>query len=221
MHVRTFTYISDAKVDMLLDQIPSGVKQTIAAELGFNFGLFSGKVGSEKQTLETRVQRLLAVEQHLRQAETLGTPAAPASWIEGVMSMSWIDAGAGCLLCIGGDDTRLLALAGSMKHIAGAAAPEATPIPFSFFPSIAAHLTAMTEKKLTQLDGLHGRLLDVALAPGLSQGAMGWAEALTWLRASQATVSQDVRFIARRLVQQSCAGIDVLLASPLFVELVE
>jgi hypothetical protein len=57
-----FTHISGTKVDMLLAQIPHQPNKKIAAEIGFNIGVLSGKVGSEINTLESRVSRVLAVE---------------------------------------------------------------------------------------------------------------------------------------------------------------
>jgi hypothetical protein len=61
-----FTYISDAKVDMILAQIPAVTQENIATKIGFNCGLLSGEVGSEARTLETRVARLRVVEDYVR-----------------------------------------------------------------------------------------------------------------------------------------------------------
>lgn len=220
-NTRYFSYISDAKVDMLLPQVPGGIKEKVAAELGFNLGLLSGKLASEVNTLEARVTRLVTVERYLLDAERIGTPAAPAAWIAGVMTMSWVNVGQGCLLYVGGYDSRLFALAGSAKHMAGTAAPESVEVPFSFFPTIAGHLSELTAADLMRIDGMSEKQQRVALTPGVFQGIHAWGQAITWLWVHQGALKQDVRFLAKRLAQQSYAGTDVLLASPLYVELAE
>jgi hypothetical protein len=75
--VRFFNYISDAKVDMLLPQIPAGKKQSIAAELGFNVALLSGNIRAQATTLDSLVARLLAVEKYIRNNESMGPPSDP------------------------------------------------------------------------------------------------------------------------------------------------
>jgi hypothetical protein len=78
--LRFFTYISDAKVDMLLPQIPHQHKEKIAAEVGVELGFLNAKVSSETNTLESRVSRLLVVERFLREhatPETVGSPGLP------------------------------------------------------------------------------------------------------------------------------------------------
>lgn len=71
--MRFFSYISDAKVEMLLPQIPAGNKQTIAAELGLNVALLSGRIRAEIESLDNRVARLLAVEKYIRANESIGS----------------------------------------------------------------------------------------------------------------------------------------------------
>ncbi|MDX8392917.1 MAG: SAVMC3_10250 family protein, partial [Mariprofundaceae bacterium] len=81
--MRYFLYISDAKVNMLLPQIPSAIKATISARLGFNVGVLSGELQTERLSLDDRIHRLDAVEQHLLSTQTLGTCDKPDTWIRG------------------------------------------------------------------------------------------------------------------------------------------
>src|SRR5947209_3550855 len=98
--MRYYTYISDAKVDMLLTQVPKGLKQKIAAEVGFNLGVVSGKIAVEAQTLDTRVARLKVVEAYVRETEEVGSPSVPKTWIEGRTAAVGVDLGEGALLYI-------------------------------------------------------------------------------------------------------------------------
>jgi hypothetical protein len=81
--VRNYLYIADAKVDMYLPQIKSVEKQKIAAKLGFNVGLLTGSIETERMSLENRIYRLAAVEKDIRRKE-LGSIESVSSWVEGV-----------------------------------------------------------------------------------------------------------------------------------------
>ena len=94
--LRYFTYISDAKVDVFLAQIPHQHKEKIASDIGFNIGVLSGKIASETNTLESRVSRVLAVERFIRDKaseETLGTPSQPQAWIQGSATATAVNVG--------------------------------------------------------------------------------------------------------------------------------
>jgi hypothetical protein len=83
--MRYYIYISDAKVDMLLPQVPGAVRAKVAMKLGVNIQLFSGSLQKEQSTLDNRVARLEAVEQYLRQTEgeRIGGPSDLTPWIAG------------------------------------------------------------------------------------------------------------------------------------------
>jgi hypothetical protein len=83
--MRNYLYISDAKVDMYLPQIKSVEKQKIAAKLGFNVGLLTGSIETERMSLENRIYRLAAVEKEIRRNE-IGSIENVSSWVEGVDS---------------------------------------------------------------------------------------------------------------------------------------
>jgi len=220
--MRYYTYISDAKVDMILPQVPTGVREKVAAELGFNLGFISGKLGSETQTLETRVARLGVVERYILETETIGTPSQPAKWIRGQVPMSAMDIWDGCLFFLGEGDNWILALAGSKKHLAGAAAPETVSVPFSFLPDIASILSRWTETQPEMLDAIPERLGADSLAAGISQGAKAWLEIIVWCSGlHERSLKQTASFLAKRLLSDQYAGINVVLASPLYVEVLD
>jgi hypothetical protein len=49
--MKYYVYISDAKIDMLLPQVPHEVKKKMASEFGFDFKLLKG---SKRQKLKVR-----------------------------------------------------------------------------------------------------------------------------------------------------------------------
>jgi len=209
--LRYFTYISDAKVDMLLPQIRTGKKQTIAAELGFNAALLSGKIRAEAAMLDTRVARLLAVEKYIRANEAFDK-SGTQGWLERIGARSFsilLEGGALLWLCEEGD----CLLAGSVSHLAGAA-PIQGGSPFSELAGIMALVSRAAPGVLPYFDG---------------SDAWPHAESMradfVWLRNLIAYVRetcerrgqppQEIGFLARRLV----ANEHLVLASPLYVEL--
>jgi hypothetical protein len=221
-NTRYFTYISDAKVDMILGQIPAGVQEKVSAKLGFDFVVLKGEIGSEAQTLQTRVARLGVLEDHIRSNEPLGSPDAPAKWIAGEAFASSMDVGEGCLLFIAHTKSGILALAGSAKHLAAGAAPTAVSVTFSFFPSIAKTLVGLVDRYPKQLIAIPESKNVRRLAPGISQGARAWTEAIVWCGGRHEQVPQGkIGFLAKRLAEDDYTGIKTVLASPLYVETFE
>ena len=221
-HSRFFTYISDAKVDMILGQIPAGVQETVSAKLGFDFVVLKGELGSEAQSLQTRVARLGVVEDHIRKNEPIGSPDAPAKWIAGEVVASSMNVGEGCVLFMADIESGVLALAGSTKHLAGAAAPSEVLVTFSFFPTIAETLVRLMERNPRTLTEIPESVDTRVLGSGVSQGAKAWAESIVWCHGRHEKLPQGkIGFLAKRLAEQDYAGVKTVLASPLYVETFE
>jgi hypothetical protein len=209
--MRFFSYISDAKVDMLLPQIPTGKKQSIAAELGFNFGLLSGKIGAQANALDMRVTRLLAVEKHIRFNERLGTPSKPEAWVESTRLSScsvYLEGGALLWVCEGA--TWLLVLAGTAKHLTGATPTRELRAPYSEMAGI---MTLVPPDMIQHFDG--SEYWPIALH--MSKKAV-WLQNLADY-VNKSGPFQDISFMARCLVSESYHGRSLVLASPLYVEL--
>lgn len=66
---------------MLLPQIPLKAKQKITSEIGFDIKILSGKIKTERDSLDDRVSRLLVVERYLRDTQRIGSLREPAPWI--------------------------------------------------------------------------------------------------------------------------------------------
>lgn len=204
---------------MILGQIPAGVQEEVSAKLGFNLAAVKGEIASKTQTLQTRVARLRVVEDYVRKSEPVGSPDVPSKWIAGEVLASSMDVGAGCILFIADTESGILALAGSAKHLAAAAAPTTVAVTFSFFPTIAKTLVDCIPKRLVAIPESKNVCL---LTPGISQGAKAWAEAIVWCHGRHEQLAQvKIGFLAKRLDEHDYNGIKTVLASPLYVEMLE
>jgi hypothetical protein len=222
--LRYFTYISDAKVDVLLAQIPHQHKEKIAAEIGFNLGVLSGKVVSETTTLESRVSRVLAVERYIRDkasGETLGTPSLPRAWIEGSALATAGNVGKGALLYVFSGKTWYFALAGSAKHLAGVAAPQEVDAPFSFLPDIVKTLSRLMDGEPTKLVSFWDESLKQLHNAGIPTGfADEWFRVIRYFATNGQNegTPQNISFLALRLASELWEGKLVTIASPLYIE---
>ena len=216
--MRYYLYISDAKVNMLLPQVPGALQRKVSAKFGFDIKLLSGSLETERATLDNRVARLAAVETYLVENEPIGTPGQPASWIQGTVDAKFLDIGNGAILFVTGDATSILALGGSAHHLVGAATPERVGIPFSFFPGLATQLTSLIDNRPDWLVGMDEKTLRSVLAPDVDQGFDAWASVVIWARAHAQAGVQKLQFLAKRLVTtKTQQDVTITMASPLFI----
>src|SRR5687768_4399156 len=87
--MKYYVYISDAKVDMLLAQIPHDAKQRLATEFRFDLKLLSAARKTETESEDNRFTRLDAVVTFIREFGNLGTVDAPDEYFEGSLEMRW------------------------------------------------------------------------------------------------------------------------------------
>jgi hypothetical protein len=85
--VKYYLYISDAKVDMLIAQIPRNVKKKIATEFGFDLKVISAKRKNETEIEDNRVTRLEAVTSFIREFGNLGSVDESDEFFEGALPM--------------------------------------------------------------------------------------------------------------------------------------
>lgn len=86
---RHYLYISDDKLDMLLPQISSSVKKTVAKELRVDAQLFTASYRTETTSIADRVSKLKVVERYLRNSDLTGPVGSSRDWISGSMDMAW------------------------------------------------------------------------------------------------------------------------------------
>jgi hypothetical protein len=87
--VKYYVYISDAKVDMLLPQVPHKLKKKVATEFKVDLKVFSASLKTDKDLEENRLSRLEAVVRHVRENESVGSIESPSDYFGGTIRMRW------------------------------------------------------------------------------------------------------------------------------------
>jgi len=206
--MRYYIYISDAKIEMLLPQVPDAFQQKIAAEIGFDIKLLKGKLATERSTLDNRIARLEVIERHLTSQEKVGSVEKRVSWIHGEVLARTVTLGKGGVLFISHTPKLVLGLAGSVHHILGGVRPEAVTLPLSFLPRIIDELDDLFESRFERypsliLEDLPERRAQGILSPSsVSQGFGAWNEILldAWRLAKGP--DQRIQFLAKRLASE-------------------
>jgi len=221
-HMRYFIYISDSKVEMLFPQVPGAVKKTVATELGFDLKIFSGSVGSEHATLDSRVARLQAVEQHILSKEQPGDGSSNSSWIHGTFEVCVVDMSDDAALFVSSNPSLTLAFGGSSKHLIGAV-PRAGAPPYSYLQALVNCLETYVEQwPEFALESSESRLRH-HLGSGISQGFDAWVTVIRHIALRMEGPKQTVEVLAKRLVSEdlgSESGV-VCLATPLYIAMVD
>lgn len=136
--MRYYQYISDAKAEMLFQQIPAGFLDGLKVELGFDFGLFKGKLSGEQPSKASRVARVEAVEKYLEQNDTLKSSPEEKSWLRGSYSakVGYLSDCPGLVLFGGTFNGTTLLLAGSEAHLLSGSANPGKDVGWSFMPRL-------------------------------------------------------------------------------------
>lgn len=215
--LRYYLYISDAKVNMLLPQVPGALQRKVSAKFGFDIKVLSGSLETERATLDNRIARLGAVEEYVVQNEQVGTPSSPASWIHGIVDAKFLDIGNGAILFLAGDRSSILALGGSARHVIGAAS-EPVQIPMSFAPNFVGQLTSLIDKRPDWLLGMDEADLRRSLDSETKQRFERWAGIISWAYQHAEAHYQRIEFLAKRLVTtEVLPGEIITLSTPLYV----
>jgi len=81
-----FVYLSDAKIEMLFEQIQPKSRGKLVGEIEFNLALFRAKFNTASIE-ETRYEKIHVIENHLRR--TIGTIDSPGKYFAGTLDMAW------------------------------------------------------------------------------------------------------------------------------------
>jgi hypothetical protein len=214
--LRYYVYVSDSKVDMLLQQVDPGFAGKRTTEVGVSLKFVSAK-RSVEAPVSDRVARLERVVRHLDDFCDVGSIDEPGQYFRGRLPMRWgpLASGQASLVYFGGStEHTIVGLGGASGHVLGAPAPAAAEAGQVFAPSTMPGLVAGLAAAVTA-DGEAvptSALASVHLANRLLRGA-----------------EQDVEFLAKRLLHGSSPypeldardGMTVLLGSPLFVALAD
>lgn len=203
--LRYLVYLSETKIDMLLDQIPDRVRRELAIELKVDLKLLSWKMARESAELpgKTRISKMALVERHLEENHMVGGPTATRGYFRAQADMDWILLEDGVVLFAGQIGSNLVFLGGSASNLIGGG---------HLAQGLGSHASVI-QRKLTSL---------MVGADHKHNGDIG---------AHVSTVFQDVysspqrvEFLARHLahgrVDQPSVYQTYIVGSPLFVELI-
>ncbi|GHJ36471.1 SAVMC3_10250 family protein [Streptomyces sp. TS71-3] len=222
--MRYYTYISDAKVNLLFEQIPQKMLSRLAADFAIDLKVISLAVHSAPPEA-TGISRLQLVERHIEQEHEVGSVHEPAPWFRGELGLRSGIHRDGLMLLTGIEQDTLIALIGSAHHLVGGreaqAATERISHPHSQLPA----LFGLLERDDTEPE--HSRTLIRRSVSRRGQESIEEAVALRQVvRFAEGFRGprQASEFLARQLMHGTTtdpAGreLNVLIGTPLYVAL--
>jgi cold shock CspA family protein len=136
--LRSFVYVSDAKLDGLFDQIEERRRRSILEKLQPSFGInapvnitVKPKPADESARNRSHAARVAVVEERIRQESPVGDLATGTDWITGRVDMEWAPDGQTVLFC-GYAGPLLVVLHGSPASLIGQRSSEATTGSYSY-----------------------------------------------------------------------------------------
>ncbi|MGW4527072.1 DUF7019 family protein [Amycolatopsis sp. NPDC004378] len=204
--LRYLVYLSDSKIEMLLDQMPTTLRKEVASELKIDLKLLSVKL-SRPATLAssaTRLSKLAVVERHLEATAPVGDLGSTNGYFRARVDLDWAVLDEGVVLFAGRSGDRLVFLGGSTANLVGGS-------------------------HLAQGLGSHAFIIQQKLA-ALAMGVGHETTASIGSFASEVfeqvhKVPQRAEFLARSMtagtVEQPSVYRSYVVGSPLFVELID
>jgi hypothetical protein len=200
---------------MLLPQIPLKAKQKITTEIGFDIKILTGKLKTERDSLEDRVSRLLVVERYLRENQRIGSIMEPAPWISGAeeVSVSLLEH-PGAVAFVGDDGANYFLLSGSADHLIGSKPDDTNRVSFSILGMLLNYV--MKDWHDFIVEDVEGRK---ETKPLIETASPGEREILKVLVRScpLGNVRARAEFLARRLLVGEIEGKKVFIGTPLYV----
>lgn len=202
--MKFYTYISDAKVDMLFPQVPHDIKKKVATEFGVDLKFLSAKRKAESESEENRITRLNVVAEFIRKSEKVGSVDEPEDYIADTLGMRTILRGD--LLYLSGDTEKTsFGMGGSIQHVIGSTTKSQGPMSIGL--ALFAGLRAFLKEKSPELTA-NNQFYDDFLHVG------------NWFRSSGQPI-EKFEFLAKRLWYESQTWKDkevrALLATPLYL----
>lgn len=220
--MRYYLYISDAKVDMLLPQVPKSSLQKTSVEFGVNIEIFKASYKEEHNHLDSRVARLKAVEDYIvQQHDEVGSLENPSSWVKATTKVKVVDFGEGSVFFVGKKGSIIFGLGGSARNLIGHA-PSGTFIKsYSFLPFMIERMLVSLEQDSRKIF-IDNLILNNEMKDDLSacvgQGFDAWIEVLE-NATTLAIPTQKVKFLAKPLAMEESRGVQYILGTPLYVYL--
>jgi hypothetical protein len=207
--VKYYLYISDAKIDALLPQVPHEAKKKVAIDLGVDFKIFKATRKSETESDESRISRLEAVLSFIREYGNVGTVDDPDDFVDDTQHVWFGPDDQGRIAYFTGRTERTtFALAGSARHLIGSSAKQQD---FPSFSPMNAICWWLREQVPEHSDDVF-RGIDIIAAEEERKGAP----------------QQRLEFMAKRLLFSEASdnwrtkrNTAVLLATPLYVAMTD
>ena len=117
--MKYYLYISEAKVEMLLAQIPHDRKKKVASELGIDVKLMKASRKTETEHEESRVSRMESVVSFIRKNIEIGSIDEPAEYVHDIQSIGVLADPDGVYFC-GATTKTTFALVGRSQPVEGA-----------------------------------------------------------------------------------------------------
>jgi hypothetical protein len=119
--MRSFVYLSSAKLELLYAHVPESLKKRTALSFGISIPVLplAPRLGAEVRPPSTNeVTMLAAVLAHLDESGDIGTVARPRGYFAGQMTLRW-GSSEEFLFLSGSAQRTLVALTGSNRHLIG------------------------------------------------------------------------------------------------------
>lgn len=222
--MKYYVYVSPSKVDMLFPQIPLKRRHKLSTEFGFNLGIASVKVASERNMSEEVTHRAQAISAHLDDSDSLGTLADPKEWIidQAVVRVATFSENPNVVFFLGQSKELNFAIGGSSANLIGASNSDTINIGWSFLP----RLLGAFEEVITSRSKLQDEVGEVAWYLTCEDGFGGesWYSLLDAALRFLQGPEMRVEFVAKSLLygrKESHPQTDFgLLATPLYVTMV-
>lgn len=210
--MKYYLYISDAKVDMLLPQVPHEIKKKTATEMGFDLKVLKMNRKTETESDENRITRLETVLSFIREYGKVGSIDEPDDFIDDTEFMPF-DSVEPLVYFTGTTKRSVFALAGSTHHLLGSNSNSST---------VSKSLLSSIIHWLNERDRTNGE------PDKFSNHALGSICAMALDSNTGGVPKQRLEFFAKRLLFDSEYNymyaekkIRVLLATPLYVAMTD
>lgn len=212
--LRNYLYVSDAKLDMLFEQIDRSLLKQISVELKVDLKLASITLHHAEDPSPARMAKLRIVERFIDDHHNVGTcENRGREYFRGQLNMQWgwithpSRNAASIIFFRSKEDTLSLTLAGSRRHVIGEP-PDVSAVAGSALPHIIA--------------GISDHISDKSALAGLP------SESARWVRATRVrelrlhpedAPSQPMEFLAIPLAEDRGPDVHVVLGTPIYVAL--
>lgn len=217
-----YNYVSKAKVDMLLPQVPLTFKKEFAAEVGINLGVLTVKISSKVPSGfdEDDIRRLEVVTKFIDSERPVGNLEQSKEWVRDTLQVKLlsVDENPDLFMLVGKKYGACHLLAGSAHHVIGNVRSEKAKIGYSYFPYLA---KALDEEELDTMV----KIRDARVDPGVTEGILvpairqhEWADVVRALYEESTAPEYRVEFLARYYVSgMALRGVMCTASSPLYV----